>query len=238
MQVPASKTPVARCVQLALYCGQMLSKFPQNPTLTQLAFKMDSAGAVLDDVQAKYISAVKAIIRARVDVKFADWSADNIVRMAQRAAEMADGKVGGPIASKLFPNGITPIIKPIGATQVQEMHDLEGRYDVLMATWPDAALEKSKIVAARKIYEDALNARRDSLQNASNARTARDLTKEDFLSVYAEIGSRVKAEYPRDRKMQDLFFDDVSAPVGQDTPADEPTAVTSTVVDSGVDPTG
>jgi hypothetical protein len=50
----------------------MLSKFPQNPTLAQLAFKMDSAGAVLDDVQAKYITAVKAIIRARVDVKFAD----------------------------------------------------------------------------------------------------------------------------------------------------------------------
>jgi hypothetical protein len=158
--------------------------------------------------------------------------------MAQRAAEMADGKVGGPIASKLFPNGITPIIKPIGATQVQEMHDLEGRYDVLIATWPDGALEKSKIVAARKIYEDGLNARRDTLQNASNARTARDLTKEDFLTVYAEIGARVKAEYPRDRKMQDLFFDDVSAPAGQDTPADEPSAVAPTALEGGVDLSG
>ena len=102
---------------------------------------------------------------------------------------------------------------------------------------PRAAAASSKIVAARKSYEDALNARRDSLQNASNARTARDLTKEDFLSVYAEIGARVKAEYPRDRKMQDLFFDEVSA-AGQDTPADEPSAGTPAGGEGGADPTG
>jgi hypothetical protein len=117
------------------------------------------------------------------------------------------------------------------------MHDLEGRYDVLVATWPDAAAEKAKIVTARKAYEAALSARRDALQNTSNARTARDLTKEDFLSVYAEIAARVKAEYPRDRKMQDLFFDDVSA-AGQDVPADEPTAGTPPAGDGAADPTG
>ncbi|MEO5726198.1 MAG: hypothetical protein ABI134_27705 [Byssovorax sp.] len=223
MQVPTSKTPIARCGQLALYSGQMLSKFPQNPNLQTLSIRMDSAGVVLDDVQAKYVSSVKVIVRARVDVRFADWSADNIIRMAQRAAEIADGKVGGVRASRLFPGGITPIVRPVGATQVQEMRDLENRYEVLTATWPEAAAEKDKIAAARKGYEDALNARRDALQNAGNARTARDLAKEDFLGVYAEIAARVKAEFPRDRKMQDLFFDDVTV-VGQDTPADEPSA--------------
>ncbi len=223
MQLPASRTPIARCVQLAFYSGQMLSRFPQNPNLQTLAPRMDSAGAILDDVQAKYIASVKTIIRARVDVRFADWSSDNVIRMAQRAAEMADGKVGGARASKLYPNGITPIIKPMGATQVQEMRDLENRYEVLAATWPEAAAEKDKIVTARKGYEDALNARRDALQSAGNARTARDLAKEDFLGVYAEIAARVKAEFPRARKMQDLFFDDVTI-AGQDTPADEPSA--------------
>ncbi|MEO5726392.1 MAG: hypothetical protein ABI134_32715 [Byssovorax sp.] len=231
MQIPASKTPVARCVQLALYCGQMLSKFPQNPVLSQLATRMSSAGVLLDDVQAKYVASVKTIVRARVDVKFADWSADNVIRMAQRVAELADGRVGGAIASKLYPNGITPIVRPVGATQVLEMHDLENRYDLLAATWPDAAAEKAKIVAARTTYESALSARHDAVQNASNARTARDLTKEDFLSVYAEIGARVKAEFPRDRKMQDLFFDEVSS-AEQDTPADEPAAGTPPVGES------
>jgi hypothetical protein len=237
LQVPASKTPIARCVQLALYSGQMLSRFPQNPNLQQLAARMDSAGAILDDVQAKYIASVKTIVRSRVDVRFADWSSDNVIRMAQRAAEIADGKVGGTIASRLYPGGITPIIKPIGATQVQEMRDLESRYEVLSATWPQAASEKDKITTARKSYEDALGARRDALQNAGNARTARDLAKEDFLSVYSEIASRVKAEFPRDRKMQDLFFDEVSS-AGQDTPADEPTAEAAPAGSTGADISG
>ena len=225
MQAPASKTPPDRCVELAFYSGQMLSKFPQSPVLSQLAVRMNSAGAVLDEVHAKYVTLVKAIIRVRVDVRFADWFADNVIRMAQRAAEIADGKVGGTISTRLYPDGITPIIKPMGATQVTEMRDLESRYDVIAAIWPEAPAEKEKIVAARTMYEVALNARREGLQSASNARTARDLTKEDFLSIYAEIIARVKAEYPRDRKMQDLFFDEVSA-AGHDTPADEPSAET------------
>ena len=237
MQVPASKTPIARCVQLALYSGQMLSRFPQSPTLQQLGARMDSAGALLDDLQAKYIAAVKIIVRARVDVRFADWSSDNIVRMGQRVAELADGRVGGTIASRLYPGGITPIIKPIGATQVQEMRDLESRYDVLAATWPQAATEKDKVAAARKSYEDALGARRDALQNANNARTARDLAKEDFLSVYSEIASRVKAEFPRDRKMQDLFFDEVSTSV-HDAPADEPSAEATSAGSTGAEISG
>ena len=237
MQLPASKTPIARCVQLAFYSGQMLSKFPHRPALSQLAARMDTAGSLLDEVQAKYVASIKTIIRARVDVRFADWSSDNVIRMAQRAAEIADGKVGGAITSRLYPNGITPIIRPIGATQVLEMRDLESRYDVLAATWPEAAAEKDKIVAARKSYEDALNARRDALQNVSNARAARDITKEDFLGVYAEIASRVKAEFPRDRKMQDLFFDEVSA-AGQDTPADEPSEETPPAGSTGAEISG
>ena len=86
-------------------------------------------------------------------------------------------------------------------------------------------LPGSSACFARKSYEAALSARREALQNASNERTARDLAKEDFLSVYAEIASRVKAEFPRDRKMQDLFFDEVAA-AGQETTGDEPSAET------------
>lgn len=237
MQAPASKTPPDRCVELAFYSGQMLSKFPQSPVLCQLAARMNSAGAVLDEAQIKYVALIKSLIRARVDVRFADWFADNVIRMAQRAAEIADGKVGGVIASRLYPNGITPIIKPIGATQVTEMRDLESRYDVIVAIWPSADAEKDKIVAARKMYEEALGFRREGLQNASNARTARDLTKEDFLSIYAEIIARVKAEYPRDRKMQDLFFDEVSA-AGQDTPSAEPSAETPPAGSGGAENSG
>jgi hypothetical protein len=63
-------------------------------------------------------------------------------------------------------------------------------------------------------YETALETRRAAGQKASDLRAARNLIKEDFLSVYAEISSRVRAEFPRDRAMQDLFFDDVTTDTG------------------------
>ncbi len=220
MQTPTPKTPVVRCVQLSSYAHRMLSKFTQNPALAALADKMLASQQVLADRQTAYLQAVNAIIFARVDVKYADFTADNGVRMAQRAAELADGKVGGPIASRLYPGGVTPIIKPVGATQVHEMRDLEGRYDAVTALWPEAAAEKQKLVTLRTSYEEALESRRAAKQRASDLRAARNLAKEDFLTVYAEIAARVRAEFPRDRKMQDLFFDEVSADVddaGEDT---------------------
>lgn len=178
----------------------------------------------LAEAEAAYLQAVKAIIFARVDVKYADYAADNGVRMAKRGAEMADGKPSGPIASALMPGGVTPIIKPVGATQVNEMRDLEGRYDTLAGSFGEAHAEKAKITALRTTYEEALEARRAAGQKASDLRAKRNFIKEDFLTVYAEIGARVRAEFPRDRAMQDLFFDEVrtdAADAADDT-ADEP----------------
>jgi hypothetical protein len=63
------------------------------------------------------------------------------------------------------------------------------------------------------------------------------LAKEDFLDVYAEIAARVKAEFPRDRKMQDLFFDDVTF-AGQDTPADDPSAEAPLACSNGAENLG
>jgi membrane protein involved in colicin uptake len=62
----------------------------------------------------------------------------------------------------------------------------------------------------RAHYETALKQRKEAGQNASNKKAARDTAKEDYLDVYAQVAARVKAEFPRDRAMQDLFFDTVS----------------------------
>ena len=48
-------------------------------------------------------------------------------------------------------------------------------------------------------------------QNVRNNRALRNATKEVFITKYAELASRVAAEFPRDSVMQDLFFDEVRA---------------------------
>lgn len=212
MELPGSKTPIGKSLKLGRYTARMLGKFPQSAVLTALAAKMSAATSTLDAKQTAYAAAILAIVDHRVDVRHADWRADAGVRKALRVAELADGgEAGGPFASHLFPGGITPIIKPVGDTQIVAMSDLEGRYEGLKDRWDAALAEKATIEALRVDYETALKGRRQAGLTAGARRAERDLAKEDFLDVIAAIAGAIKQEHPRNRPLQDLFFDEVSA---------------------------
>ncbi|UQA55928.1 hypothetical protein [Polyangium aurulentum] len=221
------KTPVVKCETLASYAQTILNKFPQNPALTAVAQKLGAAATALAAAQAAYVAAVRDIVTTRAEVKWNDHTSDDGVRKVQRDAESADGHKGGRIASAILPNGITPIVKPVGSTQCQAMRDLEGRLEAMTASWPGASAAYQHIASLRSEYEAALAARQAAVQKASNLRAARDLAKEDFLDVYAEATARVKAEFPRNRRMQELFFDKVwdtdAAEQSAEEEAEEPT---------------
>ncbi|MBI2377258.1 MAG: hypothetical protein HYV07_24875 [Deltaproteobacteria bacterium] len=112
---------------------------------------------------------------------------------------------------------------PVGQTEVDE---LEGRLDA--SSWSGAPAEKAKIVALRTEYENALEARRAGRHACSDLRAVRDGVKEDFLNVFAQVAARVKAEYPRDRKLLDFFFDDLESGPEEAAESEEdvPTPVT------------
>ncbi|TKD09386.1 hypothetical protein [Polyangium fumosum] len=204
--LPNAKTPIDRCEHKSLHTRTMLAKFQDVPALNGLAAKLETATKLLLATQDAYDAKVKALIVLRVEVKFTDLLADRAIRIALKRAEIEDGKAGGKIVSMLFPSGSTPIIKPVGGTQVQEMRALEGRYAEVGGIYPAAADEGQKIEALRVRYEQALDARRMGMEAAAQARAARNLAKEEFLDVFAEIANRIKAAFPRDKATQDLFF--------------------------------
>jgi len=80
-------------------------------------------------------------------------------------------------------------------------------------------LRHLQIVALRERYEAALTARTEGVGKAADARAARDAVKEDFLDVFAVVAARIKAEFPRDRAMQNLFFDTLDS--GRNEPEPE-----------------
>lgn len=221
MQLPDRKTPVAKCIHLGLYSQTAFAQIPDNPTLAALALTLADATAELAAAQTAYAAAVIDLIKHRVRVRFTDHSADAAVRATQRAAEAADAGKGGKIAGVVFPGGVTPVVRPVGRTQVAEMVNLEGRLDAAKAIWSEADAEKAKIFAEREKYEAALGARRNGMQAVADLRAKRDLAKEDFLDVYATCAARVKAEFPRDRKKQDLFFDKITKTSAGDDLDDE-----------------
>jgi hypothetical protein len=209
MQSPTRNTPVWKCSELARYSARMLGKFGLNVVLLGLAEKMTTGEANLTATQDAYEEAVKAILPARVDVKYEDHVSDRRVRVTQQKAEIADGRRGGRIAGMVFPGGSDAITRLVGESQVESMIDLEGRLAAAASLWPEAQAEKDAIGAHRQQYQAALESRTIAGQKAREAKAARDAAKETFLLMYAEVMSRLEAEFPRDKITQDLFFDEV-----------------------------
>jgi hypothetical protein len=224
MQLPTKFTPVATCEVASIFTETMCSKFHENANLAAVAEGLRAGRTALSTKQAAYRAAVLAVLPLRVEVRFVDYLADSRVRRTLRLAELADGKRGGKICSQILPKGVTPIVRPVGSTEVAELRALEGRLEAVATIWSDAAAQKAELTALRQRYESALTARGEAVRKVGDLRAARDAAKEDFLDVFAVAGSRIKAEFPRDRVMHDLFFARISArPVADESEEpDEP----------------
>lgn len=187
----------------------MFGKFPDNLALAAFAAEL---GAVKNDVaaaQSSYEAAVRDIIPARVDVKYENLTSDRRIRLTQQKAEIADGKKDGKINAALFPEGSAAITRLQGDSQTKAMEDLEGRLEASISPWSDAAAEKADIKLHRERYQKALDGRRAAGQTARNLGALRDAAKDRFVTKYTQLQARVEAEFPRDKAMQDLFFDEV-----------------------------
>ena len=66
----------------------------------------------------------------------------------------------------------------------------------------------------REKYALARKGRRTAGQKTRDLRALRNAAKERFVTKYTQAQSRVEAEFPRDKVMQDLFFDDVRTKSG------------------------
>src|SRR5690349_22607752 len=165
----------------------MLTKFSDNPALAPLGDMLGAATQAFAQAEATYAEARLQVTVARVEVEFADHRADRRVRALLRIIEIADGVRKGRLASVLLPEGITPIIRPLGEAQAMQMRALEGRLEAMGAQWEGAAAEKAKLAAERQRYEAALAKRRSVFQTVDDMRARRDAVKQQFLDVYAQV---------------------------------------------------
>jgi hypothetical protein len=225
MQVPNAKTPITRCETAAKYAVAALRRYPAlfgTPTdatakLGALADSLENGTTALLGSQAAYRAGVIDLIPRRVEVRLVDLKSDDVVRSAQRAAE----EVGPGLASDVFPGGVTPIVKPVGQTEVDAMRALEGRI-AAATSWTAREAVLASVQAARVEYETALTNRKNGMTAAADRRAARDVTKEDFLDVFAAVAAGVKGVFPRDAARQNVFFDELREPRTADDETDEP----------------
>lgn len=207
MQTPSSKTPIFRCLAVTRYSARMLGKFATNQALTALGLQMTAAADALDAANTAYEDSKVAIIQTRVDVKYADFVSDTEVGNLLLRATLADGKPKGPIYQILAPEGKTPLVRPFGQKQVDALADLEGRINATAGIWADHVKEAAVVHALRTDYETALAARDAAWQKAKNLRVARNVARDQFVTTYLHITLEVKQLFPKDERMQDLYFD-------------------------------
>jgi hypothetical protein len=206
MQVLSKKTPVATCQAQVGYTGRMLAKYADNPILAALVPRCEGARAELGAAEFGLAAAEERLMLVRVDVGYEDYAADQWLRRLHHLVQMADGHKNGRLCTRLFPDGLQEITKRQGPSQVKRMRDLEDR---LAATqdWSDAPAQHTALIVQRTRYEDTIASRDAADREVASARATRDAAKERLLDLFAEIAGVIRSEFPRDRRMQDLFFD-------------------------------
>jgi hypothetical protein len=210
MQQPLFNTPVAKCETLARHIVASIRRYIAlfSPTaqvraeLEAIAARIAAGSLQLVSAHGVYRERVLDLIEPRVEVKMVDLKADDVVRSVKRLADEAK------VADRIFPDGVTPIVKPVGQSEVDELQKLEERISGSIG-WADKDAAQARIASVRADYETALGRRRAALSASGSARALRDSTREEFVNLYASAMGTVKALFPRDKATQDAFFDAV-----------------------------
>jgi hypothetical protein len=209
MKVPSKRTPVRTCLNAAGFSCGMLAKHTGDPRLPELGQRFSAGRTELAQAQRRLVDAEEALTLVRVEVKFEDHASDQFLRHLVARAEAADKRKGGKLSKLLFPAGLNDVTKLTGASQVEKMRALEARLTEIQG-WDDAMDLLAELIVHRSRYDGAIELRDEAERQVVIAREARNVAKERFLDLYAEIAGQIRSIFPRDRRMQDLFFDDLS----------------------------
>lgn len=206
MQVITMRTPVSKCREVAEHAVHMLGKFPENPRLTEMSLRLGEGMQSFESADLALQAAERAAMLTRIDAHYENYMSDTCMRHVKKQVEAQDAHRGGRVASLIYTSGTPDFARLQGWPQVEEMRRFEIRLVAAQDVWPGAAVEAAKVITHRVRYENALTARDESSRRIEEARTARNTAKERFVHLYSEIVSLVRAEFPRDRRTQELFF--------------------------------
>lgn len=167
-----------------------------------------------DELQAAYDTrraARKALVKARAQLRFANYLTDQEIRSASKAAEIADGGKRGTVFKVAFPKGVGPVVAPPGARQIKPTEELIDRLkkskvkgvSAFAAVWvpklearlSDLQAKADQIKKAQAKYDDAFS-------------TEGALRQEHYLGVDRLMGE-TRAAFPGDAAKQNLIFPEV-----------------------------
>jgi hypothetical protein len=220
MRLITMTTPVDKCLEVADHAVHMLAKFPEKPRLGEMSRRLAEGSQNLETAELVLGATERAAVRTRIDAIFENYTSDLCMRRVKKQVEAQDAHRGGRVTT-LVSEGTPDFTRLQGKKQVDAMRAFELRLVGVQDIWAGAPAELAQVVEHRVRYESTLDVREQSKRVTEQARVNRNTAKERFVQLYAEIASLVKAEFPRDRHTQELFFINVHRlPAGDGTDDD------------------
>lgn len=212
MQLPHDRLPVPRLLGLAHFTATALRRYvavmtPPAALATELEELADGVDAVRQSLSATAASldaADSEQLGPRFEVRLIDHRADKLVRSLFRAAEEANVK------RDLFPKGLKAVTRFFGQSQIDALDALTPRVATCSA-WAERAGWATRLHAMSSLYAEALTARTAATKKVAAARAVRDDARRSLVSVMRATGGAVRALFPMEPEVQDLFFDDFRA---------------------------
>lgn len=177
----------------------------------------------------------KPLVKKRVALRLANYTTDREIRAMAKAAESADGGRRGPIFTALFPEGLWPVVAPMGARQVKPTEALAGRLS--KSKHPDVmafAVEwQPKIDAAAAQISGAAAAHLAARKAHDGAFQTEVAVRDEHRRQVEVLMGHVRSAFPGDRVRQDLVFpsmvddspsspsEEAGAPEGGEEPSDK-----------------
>jgi hypothetical protein len=175
------------------------------------------------------VQAEKAMTDLHVGVSFTEDAVERAIRQASLLAHAVDNNAtSGPAYKALFPDGLDAELRPIGASQVAAAITLRERLD----TQPAAVKVKAQVMdgfdKALSAFRSALEAREAGETKVSQARAVELAARERFVSAYDSNIGALRQMFPRDRRQQNLYFDNIGPSHASADDSDDNTSTPST----------
>jgi hypothetical protein len=148
------------------------------------------------------------LIRARAVLRVREYFTDQLIRRFARAVEIADGGRRGPLFAELFPEGVTPVVSPVGTRQVDPTQALLGRLSSSKQSGVEALREKwlaplqdgvARLQEAAQTHATTAAEYRTALQQELALR-------QEHARVVDRLVGQVRGTYPQNRAAQDAVF--------------------------------
>jgi len=180
----------------------------QFPETAALADHLTAQNQALDNLRLAREKKQRDLMRLRVLLRLADYNWDQTVRSFSHAVEITEGGSRGALHRALFPNGISAVVTPTGASQVTTAKAMVDLLNASKAINVDKVRNEwqPRLTDALTKLTTAANDRDTATREVGLMRVNEEALREDHAVLVDKLAGEVRALFPKEPKRWEVIF--------------------------------